>query len=235
KVVVYRKIGGGGLRTPAWSADQGVYRLALSAGTPKRIATDGVRPHCVAENDRVYLMEIGEKNVRSLVSLALSGAEKRTHLTSEKATEFRVSPDGRWVAFRERFNAYVTPFVATGKAVEIGPKATALPLAKVSKDAGEYLGWSGDSKTLHWALGPQLYSRDLKDAFAFVGGAAGAPAKLPDPPAKGVQIGWAETTDVPSGTVVLSGGRIVTMRGDEVIEDGAIVLAGNRIQAVGPR
>ncbi|MEA2691130.1 MAG: hypothetical protein QOJ16_517 [Acidobacteriota bacterium] len=238
KVVVYRKIGGGGagdIRTSAWSANPGIYRLALGTGTPgtpKRIATDGVRPHFGAESDRVYLMEIGEKNVRSLVSLDLSGAEKRSHLTSEKATEFRVSPDGRWVAFRESFNAYVTPFVATGKAVEVGPKATALPLAKVSKDAGEYLGWSGDSKTLHWALGPELYSRDLKDAFAFV---AGAPEKLPEAPAKGVALGWAEKTDVPSGTVVLSGGRIVTMRGSEVIEDGAIVVQGNRIRAVGPR
>lgn len=31
------------------------------------------------------------------------------------------------------------------------------------------------------------------------------------------------------------GGRIVTMRGDEVIEDGTVVLEGNRIKAVGPR
>jgi len=237
RVVVYRKIGGGGIRTPAWSADPGVYRLELGAGgdsprTPKRIAMEGVRPHFGAASDRVYLMENGEKGARKLVSLDLSGAEKRTHLTSEKATEIRVSPDGRWVAFRERFNAYVSPFVATGQAVEIGPKGTAIPVARVSKDAGEYLGWSGDSRTLHWALGPELFSRDLKDAFAFV---SGAPEKLPEAPAKGVQLGWSEKTDVPSGAVVLSGGRIVSMRGDEVIEDGAIVLQGNRIRAVGPR
>jgi imidazolonepropionase-like amidohydrolase/Tol biopolymer transport system component len=232
KTVVYRKIGGGGIRTPTWSAEQGIYRVAVSGGTPKRIAEDGQRPHFGAENDRVYLLEIGEKNSRQLVSIDLSGADQRTHLSSEKATEFRVSPDGRWVAFRERWNAFVAPFVPTGKAIDIGPKATALPVAKVSKDAGEYLHWSGDSQTLHWSLGPELYSRDLKDAFAFL---AGAPEKLPEPPAKGVAIGFAQKTDVPSGTVVLQGGRIITMRGDEVIEDGAIVLAGNRIRAVGPR
>jgi Tol biopolymer transport system component/imidazolonepropionase-like amidohydrolase len=236
KVVVFRKIAGGGLRAAAWSGDPGVYRVAADGapGTAKKIpgVDDGLRPHFGASSDRVYLMEIGEKNVRQLVSLDLSGADKRTHVTSERATEFRVSPDGRWLAFRERYNAYITPLVVTGKAIEIGPKASALPLAKVSKDAGEYLGWSGDSKTLHWALGPELFSRDLKDAFAFV---AGAPEKLPEAPAQGVRIGFAQTTDVPSGTVALVGGRIISMRGNEVIEDGAIVMTGNRIQAVGPR
>src|SRR5882724_5248560 len=232
KVVVYQKIGGGGLRTAAWSAEPGIYRVPFAGGTPKRITPDGVRPHFGAESERVYLMDFGEKDQRQLVSIDLSGADKPTHLTSERSTEFRVSPDGRWVAFRERFNAYVTPFAPTGKAVEVGPKMSAVPVAKVSKDAGEYLDWSGDSKTLYWALGPELFHRDLKDAFAFL---AGAPEKLPDPPAKGMPIGFAQKTDVPSGTVALVGGRIVSMHGDEVIEDGAIVLAGNRIQAVGPR
>src|SRR5262249_18280999 len=121
KVVVYQKVVGGGIRTPTWSAEPGIYRVPFAGGTPKRITKDGVRPHFGAESDRVYLLEFGEKNRRSLVSLDLSGADQRTHLTSEKATEVHVSPHGRWVAFRERWNAYITPFVPTGKEVEVGP------------------------------------------------------------------------------------------------------------------
>ena len=39
----------------------------------------------------------------------------------------------------------------------------------------------------------------------------------------------------PSGTAVLRGARIITMHGDEVIEDGEIVVQDNRITAVGKR
>ena len=40
--------------------------------------------------------------------------------------------------------------------------------------------------------------------------------------------------DKPRGTVVLSGARLITMRGDEVISRGDIVVRDNRIAAVGP-
>jgi len=40
--------------------------------------------------------------------------------------------------------------------------------------------------------------------------------------------------DRPPGTVVLRGARLVTMKGDEVIEKGDVVVTDNRIAAVGP-
>lgn len=40
--------------------------------------------------------------------------------------------------------------------------------------------------------------------------------------------------DIPEGTVLLKGARIVTMKGDEVIENGDILVVNNRIKAVGP-
>src|SRR6185369_6646643 len=39
--------------------------------------------------------------------------------------------------------------------------------------------------------------------------------------------------DLPQGNVVLRGARIVTMKGDEVIERGDVVVRNNRIVAVG--
>ena len=40
--------------------------------------------------------------------------------------------------------------------------------------------------------------------------------------------------DIPDGTALFRGARIVSMRGDEVIENGAILVRNNRIVAVGP-
>ncbi|HEX7181404.1 MAG TPA: amidohydrolase family protein [Thermoanaerobaculia bacterium] len=238
KQIVYRRVSGGFLRTPSHSRQTGVYRVPVGGdGDPVLISEDGFTPHFGAASDRVFLFRLttpegGQAAKRQLVSIGLDGREEQVHLQSENANEFQVSPDSRWVAFVERFHAYVAPFVLTGKAVDIGPKTAALPVTRVTRDAGEYLHWSGDSKTLHWSLGPELFSLDLKNAFTFL---EGAPEKLPDPPAQGVDIGFDTRYDVPKGTVAVVGGRVVTMKGDEVIEDGTVVIQGNRIQAVGPR
>jgi hypothetical protein len=40
--------------------------------------------------------------------------------------------------------------------------------------------------------------------------------------------------DIPRGTVVLRGARVITMKGDEVIENGDVVVKDNRIVSVGP-
>ena len=41
--------------------------------------------------------------------------------------------------------------------------------------------------------------------------------------------------DIPTGAILLTNARIVTMKGNEVIENGDILIVGNRIQAVGPK
>lgn len=51
---------------------------------------------------------------------------------------------------------------------------------------------------------------------------------------KTVTINLPYDIDRPVGTIALRGARIITMRGDEVIESGDIVIRDNRIAAVGP-
>jgi imidazolonepropionase-like amidohydrolase/Tol biopolymer transport system component len=242
--IVYRKDSGGFLVTPDWSLATGLYWTpAAGGGKATLVSREGFAPQFGSANDRVYFTKLEEtegsreqreEEKRVLVSCALDGADPREHYASDNATEFAISPDEKWLAFRERYNAFVTPFVRTGKRVEIGPKAKSLPVARVSRDAGENLHWSGDSASLHWSLGPELFTRALPETFAFV---PGAPEKLPAAPEKGRPVGFEAASDVPSGSLAFVGGRVVTMRagGDEVIEDGAVLVAGNRIKAVGRR
>ena len=76
-------------------------------------------------------------------------------------------------------------------------------MQRVSRDAGFYLHWSGDSRRLYWALGPELFSRDSRDTFAFVRAgqaAAATPRTLKtEPEAKGVPIGFTAKSDKPIG------------------------------------
>src|SRR5690606_7054952 len=162
-----------------------------------------------------------EDDKRTLFSVNLDGGDERTHLTSEWANEFAVSPDGRWIGWTERFNAYVAPFVAAGRPITVGAEGKAMPQARVTRDAGEWLGGSGDSRRLRWLLGPGLFTRDLSQAFTFVDG---APETLPEPADHGINIGFTAEADRPEGRMVLTGARLITMNGAEVIENGVIVI-----------
>ncbi|HXA17923.1 MAG TPA: amidohydrolase family protein [Thermoanaerobaculia bacterium] len=230
--VVYRTASDGELRSALWSRETGIYVVPAAGGKSTRITKKGASPQFGASNDRVFFMTFEDEGKRGLHSIGIDRTDEREHLLSAFATEYALSPDEKWVAFREKFNAYIAPFIRTGKSIDIGPDTKSIPVAKVTKEAGEYLHWAGDGSRLYWSLGPELFSRDLKDSFAFI---AGAPEKLPDAPATGTNIGFTQPADVPSGRLALTGARIITMHGDEVIADGTVVIDRNRITAVGPR
>lgn len=230
--IVYRAIAGGGLRSRLWSRDRGLYWIPASGGEPTLIAERGVAPQFGSASDRVFFTAFEEEGKRVFNSIELDGSDERGHLTSVAATEFRVSPDEKWIAFTERFNAVILPFVPSAKAIEVGPEMKSVPVRRVSRDAGEYLHWSADSSKLYWALGPELFSREIREAFPWI---EGSPETLPEAPERGMNIGFETGADVPSGSLALAGGRLITMRGEEVIEDGVVVIERNRIIAAGPR
>ena len=242
--IVYRTTSDGFLRPATWSRETGIYVVPTAGGAAKLVSKRGAYPEFGAANDRIYFMTFEDEDKRALRTINLDRADERSLYLSSFATRYEVSPDEKWIAWQEKFNAYIAPFVRTGKTIEIGPDTKALPVKKVSKDAGEYLHWSGDSSRLYWALGPELYSRDLKEAFTFLSGELPAPAPSADAKAAaapaladapGTNIGFTQSYDVPSGKLAFTGARVITMRGDEVIDDGVVVVDRNRIVAVGPR
>ncbi|MFZ4576485.1 MAG: hypothetical protein ACOYN0_19030, partial [Phycisphaerales bacterium] len=184
--------GGGYLTSPLWSRNGGVYAAAnpLVSTQPsmRRISTRGGNPQFGAASDRLFLTvrEGGNDSDKvSLISIPLGasvpGEGERTHYKSDWATEFRVSPDGGTLAFAERYNVFVTPFMDTGKAIDVSPNAKNVPVVKVTTSAGQSLHWSGDSKNLHWSLGPTLYTQV---ANAVITGAASViPPRKPRSPA----------------------------------------------------
>lgn len=233
--VVYRKVTGGFLLDGDWSMKPGIY-VADSKGKSNTLVTkSGGNAHFANDSSRIFFSAGGEdENELVLKSIDLTGHEERTHFTGSYVTDYRVSPDGKWIAFQQHFNTFVAPFMPSGKTMPIDQDTTAFPVAKVSKASGDYLNWRADSKELTWAFGPTLYRRELKDTFAFL---KGAPETLPEAVDKGIDVGFTQKADKPEGMLALVGGRVVTMRNadkeQEVIENGVVLIENNRIKAVG--
>ena len=249
--VVYRKSRSGGLLSPLWSKDPGLYRIdAGGESAPVRFSRSGSNPHFGADSQRVYFtapQRWDRQLLRSLPLMSAGEAEARDHAGSKVATEMRVSPDGRWLAFAERFDAHVVPFTPASKAIEVGPTTPGLPVRNVSTDDGAYLHFSGDSSTLYWSLGPELFERQLADAFAPAddedadadgeGNADGDAGDEAAEPAAGLDLGFDVDAFRPDDVIAITNARLVTMAGEdnmEIIRRGTVVVDGDRIAAVGP-
>lgn len=231
--LVYRSVGPDGIRGYTHAENPGLYVVPVAGGDPRKIRDDAEEPRFDHTGERIYFTEVrNEKFV--LASVNLAGGDEIVHLQSPNATQIVPSPDGKWVAFSERYRTYVGIFPRSGRPVDIGPAIGSFPVTRVSANAGTSLHWSSGNR-LHWVLGPEYFTRAADDRGA--------------PEASGVDIGFAAEADVPSGAVAFVGARVVTMAGrggapassgsrggstDRVIENATIVVEGNRITAVGP-
>ncbi|MEH6736582.1 MAG: amidohydrolase family protein [Shewanella sp.] len=220
--VVYRKARGGYMTPRTWSQEPGLYKVDIKGKQSTKLTASGHQPQFGDDSDRVYFMDSGE--TPEFASIGMNGFEKRTHYTSDHATEFRLSPNGEHLAFAERFRVYVTPFAKHGETIAIGPKATNLPITQLSARAGESISWNGKNNQLYWTLGPDLYQADVDTQYVK------AETKI-DP--KITSIGFKDKADVPRGTVVFTGGKVITMENDQVIDNGVVIVKDNKIVTVG--
>jgi len=222
RTIVYRKLAGGLLTSDLWSMEPGIYTVPAAGGAAQRVSSSGGNAHFGAGGDRIYFSTAEDDMHLALKSVTLDGLDLRTHLKGTDVTEFSVSPDGRSVAFTEEFKAYVAPFPATGKTVDLTAEVKSIPVRQVSRRAGQVLHWSMNASRLHWGNGATLYTCELAQ---------------PEPVETGLDLGLQVAADKPSDLIALTGARIVTMRNaaheQEVIEHGVIVVRDNRIEAVG--
>ncbi len=240
--IVVEKGVAGTLTAQAWSQKPGIYLMPAKGGAMRRITADGRDPHFGSADDRIYLTRTknasniaGARNVNGeehLVSIGLMGEEERLHAWSDLATRLLVSPDGRWLTFRENYNVYVAPMPVSPLSVQLGvnerdkPHSAAFRIEKVSAEAGQYPNWSAGDR-LSWSMGPNSWHQNVAELFQSDG---------IDGVAQQVVLSRSIAADKPTGSLVLTGARILTMdAGTRVIEDGVLVIEGNRIRAVGER
>lgn len=187
----------------------------------------------------------------------------RENNTASSPSEIRISPDATHALAKINNDIYTVLIPRFGKTPEISladvDKAK-FPAEKLTVMGGEFPAWSLDSKKVHWSLGSSHFRYDLdaskqfSDSLALVKKAEkelkekeqesdsitkdkdkdkDEKKKTPKFKAEEFKINVAYKRDIPQGTLVLKGGRILTMNGQEVIENGDILIVNNRIKEVG--
>jgi Tol biopolymer transport system component len=143
------------------------------------------------------------------------------------------------------------------------PTSAAFPARKLTKVGGEFPGWSSNGKTVYYSLGNAFFTYNLDEAKAKeleLKKKKAAEEKAKEEPKKEevkkdsvkvaekpkkeekkdegytpaeLRIKVAVQKDIPSGKILLQNARIITMKGDEVIERGDVLIENARIKQVG--
>ena len=103
RLIVYRAVTRDIFRGLRWATEPGLFVAnADGSGTPRFVQEDGVEPQFDHTGTRIYFRDHrGDKYV--LASVRVDGGDEQIHFQSDNATQIVPSPDGRWVAFAERY------------------------------------------------------------------------------------------------------------------------------------
>jgi len=184
KLLIYDRWNGDSILGYANGTESAIYTCTSGGNNHKSVVESGLNPTFSKDNKRIYIVKYDGEG-RTLKSFDINGKDEKTLFTSKYATNFVVSPDEKWVAFKELFHLYIVPFPKTGKAIDLSGEMGSLPIKKVTRDAGRDVHWSKDSKNLHWLIGPEYFTRSISNSFTFV---HGAPDSLPAIDSTGIKI-----------------------------------------------
>ncbi len=233
-----------------------------AAGGPETVIAptsgrDGA--HFTTDGDRIYAYH----RERGLVSFRWDGTDEQSHVKVEGARQpgatqsppasaVFMAPTGDQALAQVGMDLYtVTVPIIGGDTPTIDvsdPDNAAFPVRRLTNIGGQFPAWGRDARTVHWGLGNAHVVYDL-DRAEFVTDSIADASGPTDPDDEDAEsedddagyepeehrIVIEVARDVPEGTVVLRGGRAVTMRGSEIIENADIVVRNDRIVAVGPR
>ena len=199
----------------------------------------------------------------NVMPAALPSSEEgwRENNLASKPNEIRISPDGKTALAHINNDMYTVIIPRFGKTPSVSlakAEGAAFPAMKLTVMGGEFPAWSSDSKKVHWSLGASHFRYDLEAGKKFADSLAAAKKKekemektekksdsvktdkkedknkkAPKFKAEEFKIKVTYKKDIPQGTLLLKGGRIITMKGDEVLENGDILIENNRIKALG--
>jgi len=234
KTIAYRRESGNNDQGRTFTKNPGIYTMDADGNNSKFLTQGGEFPVFTKDGQRIFIQVGGSymgRIEKELKSIDLNGQEERVHVRSKYANRLVPSPNNEWVAFSHLHKAYVAPMVMNGQTIDLDDKSTVVPVSQLSKDAGINIHWSKDSDMIYWMMGDTYYSNKLSDRFTFL---PDSPEKVGEVTQEGIQVALKAKVDKPNGKIAFTNAIIITMEGDEIIENGTIIINSNKIESIGP-
>lgn len=172
------------------------------------------------------------------------------------ASLIKMAPQGDLALAQINNEIYAVTVPKIGKDVPsinvANPASAIFPAWKLTEMGGEFPQWTANADRVTWSLGNAFFDYDLAESKRVaeqLKKEKKEKAKQKDKTkegekkeekkedkgykAKELRVKVEVDRDIPEGSVLLKGARLVTMKGAEVIERGDILIKNNRIQAVG--
>ena len=219
-------------------------------------------PHFTKDPDRIWLYH-GGRGLLSIrwdgtdekAHIRVTGTTRPGATQPSSASLILMAPEGDQALAQVYSDVYVVTVPRIGGETPIvsvaSPESAAFPARKLSVLGAQFPSWRADGRKVNWSVGNAHFVYDLDRAKAFDDSVAAARKSTPAPATDTAKAGPATKEakyeaaeqritvrarrDIPQGSAVLRGARVITMRGDEVIENADIVVRNNRIVGVGAR
>ena len=163
-------------------------------------------------DDRIYYSDY-VKDVLTIKSITLDGLDEKELYKFSNATRAVISPDMKWIAFREYHRSFVTPFEYAGNTLTVSASDKKGFTQRVDqKNDGDFMSWSNDGKTLSWTRGRHHYEKSLFDIL-------NGNKKLSK-----TDLAFTYKIAKPKSDIALTNVRVLTMNKNRVVLDNATIL-----------
>ena len=206
------------------------------------------KPFFTDDPNRIYLngyslTALGRGN--GVISVRIDGTDRREHLavkgagfygSSEpvNARDIRFNPDRTMALAGVNNQLYILPIPKIGgKAPTVDVNSPTIPVKKLTDVGADYFDWADNGNTITWSIGSTFYRLSI-DSVSFESKKDDS-TKIEFLSSKAIETKITVIADFakPKGMVALKGAKIITMDGDEVIQNGVIIVKDNRIYKVG--
>ncbi|RLD72315.1 MAG: hypothetical protein DRJ10_18775, partial [Bacteroidetes bacterium] len=205
------------------------------------LAMGGEKPHFNSKGDRIYLSSRGKMSAAKLSSVNLKGTDAKENVEvndtywgffDESATppDIIVNPNEKWTLARIGRQLHLTAMPDAGTYEYIDITKSSIPHKQLSKFGADFFAWADEGKSAIWSVGSSFFKVSLTDLISGKTDLADFEFDVQE-----IEINIELPSRKPKGTILISGARIISMRGNEVLENGDILIKENRIAAIGTK